>query len=411
MWDSIDMKEKYKIKTIVLFISFLSFSNDCLSGSFELYGQILNAQDTCYVKVAYDIVSEGIWRRVSHDSILLANGTFYLSGQIDELSPAYIEINKQRLRFYLEPSKITLRMDARAPYDMQLMGTTIDDEFRDYVSVFHVCDSILTDKFRNAANWEYTSEYTPDDPGLYSLFAHEKEKKLLVFCKRHIGYKIVPDILLQALEIDMDSWNQYYDGEKNVHASKRDVYSGINKINKVINKLTTESLDTNIGKKLLKMTNHAKTVFNCRKKPIGSEAPTFVAVTSFGDSIDISNYRNKKYVLLYFWADKVQETPNAKKVVKKMTERIANEDIVRISISSYLDGEEWRKEISTNESEYLHVKQSMSSDLYQLFVKQIDSLYPFGMLPTYILIDKKGKIESIAEGVLQGSNKYQLGNQ
>lgn len=400
-----------KLKYVILFITFLCFSNDCLSGRFDLHGQILNAPDSYYVKVVYDIVSDGKWRRVSHDSILVENGEFFLSGQIEELSPAYIEINKQRLRFYLEPSKITLQMDAQAPYKMQLMGTTVDNEFRTYMSDFQECDSILVEKFKCAVNWEYTSEYTPDDPGLYSLFAHEKEKKLLVFCKRHIGYKIVPDILLQALEIDMDSWNQYYDGEKNVHASKRDVYSGINKINKVIKKLTTESLDTNIGKKLLKMTNHAKTVFNCRKKPIGSEAPTFVAVTSFGDSIDISNYRNKKYVLLYFWADKVQETPNAKKVVKKMTERIANEDIVRISISSYLDGEEWRKEISTNESEYLHVKQSMSSDLYQLFVKQIDSLYPFGMLPTYILIDKKGKIESIAEGVLQGSNKYQLGNQ
>ena len=294
-------------------------------------------------------------------------------------------------------------MDARAPYDMQLMGTTIDDEFREYVSVFHVCDSILTDMFRNAANWEYTSEYTPDDPGLYSLFTQEKEKELLVFCKKHIGYKIVPDLLLQALEIDMDPWNQYYDGEKNVKTSKRDVYSGINKINKVIKKLPIESLETNWGKKLLEKASHAKMVFNCRKKTIGSEAPSFVAVAQSGDSINISNYRNKKNVLLYFWADKVQETPYAKKIVNKMTEHKPDDDIVRISISSNLDGEEWQDEISTYRSTYLHVKQSMSSDLYQLFVKQIDSLYPIGRLPTYILIDKKGIIVSIAEGVVLGS--------
>ena len=98
--------------------------------------------------------------------------------------------------------------------------------FQTYVSSFHECDSILTEKFRKAVNWEYTSEYSVDYPGMYSLYTHEKEKKLFAFCKKHPDYKITLDLLLQALEIDMDSWNSYYDGKKVVKAPKREVFSG-----------------------------------------------------------------------------------------------------------------------------------------------------------------------------------------
>lgn len=58
--------------------------------------------------------------------------------------------------------------------------------FQTYISTFHECDSILTEKFRKAVDWEYTSEYSVDDPGMYSLYTHEKEKKLLAFCKKHL---------------------------------------------------------------------------------------------------------------------------------------------------------------------------------------------------------------------------------
>lgn len=137
--------------------------------------------------------------------------------------------------------------------------------FQTYVSSFHECDSILTEKFRKAVDWEYTSEYSVDYPGMYSLYTHEKEKKLLAFCKKHPDYKIAPDLLLQALEIDMDSWNSYYDGNKVVKAPKREVFSRITKINKVIQKLPAEIMNTNLGKKLLERASIAKAVSVCRK--------------------------------------------------------------------------------------------------------------------------------------------------
>ena len=388
------MKERIIILLFVLWLP-----NICFSNIFELQGHLRNVPDTFYVTIGYDVVENGKWSRVIHDSILVENGNFKISGQVDELLPAYIEINKQRLRFYIEPSKMTLHMDARAPYNMQLTGTTIDKEFQTYVSTFYECDSILTEKFRKAVNWEYTSEYSVDYPGMYSLYTHEKEKKLLAFCKKHPDYKIAPDLLLQALEIDMDSWNSYYDGNKVVKAPKREVFSGITKINKVIQKLPAEITNTNLGKKLLERASVAKAVSECRKTIIGSMAPVFTAVTSTGDSINIANYRDKKYVLLYFWADKVSETPYAKEVINNMTKDIPPHDIVRISISCNIDGDEWRQEVHKYGAEYLHAEQPMSTDLYQLFVKQISSLYPFGTLPTYILIDKKGKIASVSEGV------------
>lgn len=390
------MKER-----IVLLLLVLWLPNICFSNRFELQGHLKNVPDTYYVTVGYDVVENGKWKRIIHNSILVENGMFSLSGQVDELSPAYIEINKQRLRFYLEPSKMTLHIDVRAPYNMQLTGTTVDEEFQTYISTFHECDSILTEKFRKAVDWEYTSEYSVDYPGMYSLYTHEKEDKLLAFCKKHPDYKIAPDLLLQALEIDMDSWDSYYDGNKVVKAPKREVFSGITKINKVIRKLPAEITNTNLGKKLLERASIAKAVSECRKTIIGSMAPSFTAVTSTGDSINIANYRDNKYVLLYFWADKISETPYAKEVISNMTKDIPSRDIVRISISTNIDGDEWRQEVHKYGDGYIHAEQPMSTDLYQLFVKQISSLYPFGTLPTYILIDKKGKIASITEGVAE----------
>lgn len=169
----------------------------------------------------------------------------------------------------------------------------------------------------------------------------------------------------------------------------------------MIQKLPAEITNTNLGKKLLERVSIAKAVSECRKTIIGSMAPIFTAVTSTGDSISIANYRDKKYVLLYFWADKVSETPYAKEVISNMTKDIPSRDIVRISISCNIDGDEWRQEVHKYGDGYIHVEQPMSTDLYQLFVKQISSLYPFGTLPTYILIDKKGKISSITEGVAE----------
>ena len=397
MSDSINMKFRVKLKVIILSVLVQFFPSVCFSDSFELEGEILNVPDTCYVKVVYDALSDGNWKRISHDSILVKDGAFSLSGQTGELSPAYIVINKQHLRFYIEPTKIKLQVDAYKPYNIKLSGTSIDDEFRTYVSDFYMCDSVLAMKFQEAVNWEYDSEYSLDAPGMYSLLVHKKEKKLLDFCKKHLRYKILPDLLLQVLEIDMDPWNAYYDVKKHTmkEVSKRDVFSGINEIDKVINKLPAERFATSMGKILLNNASHAKTVYNCRKKPIGAEAPTFAAVTSTGDTVDIIKFRNKKYVLLYFWADKIEETANAKKLVKEMTEHIPSNDIVRISISSVLVGEEWKKEIAKRTSDYFHVEECFSSDLYQLFVNHIGSMYPISTLPAYVLINKEGKISRI----------------
>ena len=360
----------------------LSLFLNCYSNKFELKGRLENASDVSFVKITYDIITNERIRQIVHDSLPIDNGTFFLNGEIVGLTQAAIEINHQKFRFYY------LKVDGRSPYKMKLSGTSVDDEFRELQMSMLQYDSILTEKFQTAANHIYVSEYDKDFDEDYLVFCHIKKQKLLNFCRSHIHFKIIPDLLLQALEID---------GVPTLVKSNNQPYNKVKMIKKLMSKLPAETANTCIGTRLKNELRLIETILNCEKHPIGSEAPSFTSMTSTGDSITLSDYRGQKYVLLHFWGDSCCEGDESVIQVQNMTRDIPQQEIVHICISEFCGGEEWRDKIQLCKEDRIHIEENIYTDLYHLFWKHISSMYPISLLSAYVLIDKDGKIMAILQ--------------
>jgi len=131
-------------------------------------------------------------------------------------------------------------------------------------------------------------------------------------------------------------------------------------------------------------TKQIETVFNGRRSTSeGKIAPLFSSLDIKGDKIDLSNFRNKKYIILNFWASWcgpcMAETPTLDSINKF----ISSKDVAIISVSVDNNKEKCLKAIEKFQMNWINI-------LNDPFV--CSAYGNKRELPQVYLIDKKGKI-------------------
>ena len=194
------------------------------------------------------------------------------------------------------------------------------------------------------------------------------------FAVKHPSFEITPHLLsfISGMEIPIDSIRNIYNS---LPAQSK---------NSIMGKLAHKEIEEQAYKdSILEMTT------------IGKFPPDFVRKSVSGDTIKLSDYKDKTYVLLDFWASWckpcIKEIPRMKEIHKKYS----NRGLTIISISLDTDKNSWHKAVQKNDlnawPQILSSDTDRKEDNYK-FGNDLAELYDYDAIPFFVLIDKTGMI-------------------
>lgn len=246
-----------------------------------------NVPDTTYAKVAWLHQNDDIFDIEEIDSIPVINGQFSFECTIGRLTSASICINRNYMRIYLEPGEIEVTLDGATPYLVSQSGTSVDKEL-EAVNNYLLENSkrSFNDCFNQFAGYCYHTER-------YDLIEHSKTKKqrqtlLLSFCRSHLDYRIVPDLLHQVLLLYDYTVLSAQQIERILH-DIQDIYQDIPSDNK-----NSDDYEM-VGWEIQQMMRAATA-----SEHIGGEAPDFLCRNTDGKQFRLYKYLGESFVLLHF---------------------------------------------------------------------------------------------------------------
>lgn len=272
------------ISILVLACTFKHTSNGGMKCSVSVH--VDNVPDTTYAKVAWLHQNGELFEIEEKDSIPVIHGLFSFECTIERLTSASIRINDNYMRIYLEPREIEVSLDGSVPYLVSLSGTSVDKELDEVNScLLENSKRSYNDCFNQFGGYCY---HTED----YDLAEHQKTIKLrqsllLNFCRSHIDYRIVPDLLHQVLLLyDYESLGAQQI-ESIIH-DIQDIYSHIPSENR--NSDDYEMVGWEIKQILCATAN----------EQIGEAAPDIQFKTINDEQLRLRNYLNNSFILLHF---------------------------------------------------------------------------------------------------------------
>lgn len=352
------------------------------SDNFTIHGIMKNAPDTLCLKYNYGLISNDT-DSVVEDSVMVINGIFQIDGKINGMTFFNIMQKKSGVSFCIEPCEMWLEIDADRPYYYQLKGTTFDHELklvRDKMtaldSLYDDCMNRIFDPDLNArlanedVNFELDTEEARRD--FFHLINRrkrilaERDSIMLEIANENISFKIVPHLLYLIIA------GGRYAGEAFV------LY---------------EQLPENVKKKSIsrlterKIAEEKKRIEEENKTAVGRSAPDFNGKSYTNENVRLSDYVNKKVVLLDFWASWCVPCMRNMPKLKELFNEYKDYGLEIIGISLDSDSEVWIQTISQNGMEgWTHILEEMDDG------GKLSDIYNVDVIPTYILIDKCGTI-------------------
>lgn len=367
---------------ICLTISLVS----CHKSSSELFvleGQVENLKDSTTIELAYYSMINNKWQRTI-DSAIVIDGKFRFEGEIEELTAAQLYFpDNAAARIYMEPTKMELWIDRNAPYAYKLSGTKVEVENRDLRKYTGPLDKNifqnLTSTLNEIKQYNLLKENAPDRDSLknvinnhlaeINIYRGAKDSVLYNFISQHPSYQIAPDLLYLLLEqgtFDVDT------------------------IKPIYNILPTPIKNSLTGKFTA---DKIKEEENKKNSSVGGIAPDFTRESSSGKSIRLSDFRNKNYVLLDFWASWcipcLKEIPNVKKLYGKYQSK--GLEVIGVSLDD--DKSRWLEAVKKqNLNEWPQILSKEQEDQSVSEKDDLSEIYNFDGIPFYVLIDKNGKV-------------------
>jgi len=378
---------------IFLFISFGLWScNHEKSTTFTIEGQIEGVKDSTEIFLSYFISNNGIWKEIT-DTACVENSKFLFKGNINELTAGWLcsnsllDSNHYEIPIYIEPTAMKLVIDKNDPYAYKLSGTNVEKESMELRNK-------LSANMKNRIQMQYRVNEIfnqiylhNEDPALVDslmkkvdqlraeniINAKQNDSIQLDFVKKHNSYQIAPHLLFEL------AWNEIIP---------------IDTVAAIYNDLPEQSKTTLLGKLALEQIKQAERALNKKDIFAGDIAPDFTRVSMQGDTIKLSDYREKSCILLDFWASWcgpcIEGIPDIKNIYNEH-----NKNLKIIGISLDQSREKWLKAI--NEHQIGLWTQILSAYDNNYFGNEMDltEMYNIKIIPTYIFIDKQGKVMDI----------------
>jgi len=374
---------------IFLFISFGLWSCDHeKSTSFTINGQIEDVKDSTEIFLSYFTSSNGIWKYLT-DTAYVKNKKFCFKGSINDLTAGYVSFNHILVPIYLEPVPIQLVVDKNDLYAYKLSGTNVEKEsieLRNKLSAnMKISDQI---QYRAQEIFDQINLHNDNSTlvdSLTKIFNQFRAEKMINakqidsiqmdFIKKHNTYQITPHLVYLL------AWNEVVN---------------IDTVAAIYNDLPEQSKTTLLGKLALEQIKQEKRALNKKDMLAGDIAPDFTRVSMQGDTIRLTDYRGKSYVLLDFWASWcspcIKGIPDIKNIYNEH-----NKNLTIIGISLDQNKEKWLNAI--NKQQIGIWQQILSNcvldDSYFVNEMNLSEIYNIKIIPTYIFIDKQGKVIAI----------------
>ncbi|MPL90289.1 Thiol-disulfide oxidoreductase ResA [bioreactor metagenome] len=368
---------------ICLTIMVLTSCQKSSSELFVLEGQVENLKDSTTIELAYYSMINNKRQRTI-DSAIVIDGKFRFEGKIKELTAAQLYFpDNAAARIYMEPTNMELWIDRNAPYAYKLSGTKVEVENRDLRKYTGPLDKNifqnLTSTLNEIKQYNLLKENAPDRDSLknvinnhlaeINIYRGAKDSVLYNFISQHPSYQIAPDLLYLLLEqgtFDVDTIKTLY------------------------NTLPEQIKNSLTGKFTA---DKIKEEENKKNSSVGGIAPDFTRESSSGKSIRLSDFRNKNYVLLDFWASWcipcLKEIPNVKKLYGKYQSK--GLEVIGVSLDD--DKSSWLEAVNKqNLNEWPQILSKEQQDKSVFEKDDLSEIYNFDGIPFYILIDKNGKV-------------------
>lgn len=370
--------------------------NNTPPNSFKLEGSVENAGDSANIILYYLSPVDNEWH-LKADTTKIINGKFVFEGNIDDLTAAELCFDDPDVvisaRIYLEPTTMKLQIDKNRPYAYELSGTKVEKENRELRKLVNADEKVFHRNLEAVGDIlkqiRLNSHNAPVQDSLFyilyqyaaegGVYGRKMNKTRLDFIARHNTYRIAPDLLYLLTKSDSIS---------------------LDTIQSVYNNLPEKSKISLMGKLLCTQIEYLKSRKNTS---VGNLAPDFTRKDLSGETIRLSDFKNKNYVLLDFWASWcapcLKEIPKIKKLHNKYSEK----GLTIIGISSEEDTFKWSQAIDKYKldgwSQILNVQNKNNSVFNP---DDICFIYDVQEIPHFILIDKLGKI------IASGSSEEQL---
>lgn len=315
------------------------------------------------------------------------NNKFVFKGEIDFpvkaiicTDPRFYMTNLNSKIFYLEPSAMSVKLDIDDLNSIVINGSKTNDEFyalkntTEKEKIHRKIDSIrelsrfYSDKMTATSDNSLKIQFQKSLDSLDQQLDQWVDQNIKInkqsdfeFIKKNPNSFIAPDLLDRILA---EEDNQIpYDTIKNLY-----------------DKLGPEVKKSYGGKQLAEKLNYFK---NSR---IGSLAPDFKVNDVNANLLQLSSYKNNKYVLLDFWASWCGPCREDFPFLKEMYSKYQHKGFEIISVTKDEKLDLWRATIQKENIEkwkHFSIKENKST---------IENTYAVTGIPVKILIDKDGNI-------------------
>jgi peroxiredoxin len=377
--------------------------NNIHPGSFKLDGFIDGAKDAEKIMLYYYSLKNGEWLEIA-DTTIIRNGKFVFTGHIDELTAAGLvyeepdhDIAVIDIQLYLEPTAMKLQINKNNPFAYVLTGTKVEKEnieLRKELEPYQKVDlenSLYLDDLRNRLLLNYENTLIRDSLNKeYDLhiekmrIVHSKMyETILDFVSKHKTYRIVPDLLM---------------------------YFPADTAQAIYNSLPEQSKSGLLGKRAHQRIEYWKSMQEFEENAlIGHTAPDFTRQDVYGNTISLSEFKNKNCVLLDFWASWCRPCIANIPQLISVYEQYSKQGLVFIGISIDSDSTRWLNAIETYQLDrWPQILSIQNEKRFTFDNEHLGNIYNASAIPCYILIDKQGKIAARWEGSIDEEQLMEL---
>jgi thiol-disulfide isomerase/thioredoxin len=359
--------------------------NKNIPNTFLLKGEIVGLADSTTLVLSYLTLDNDKWMEVK-DTAYIKDGKFMFKGSMNELTAAFLDYENTFVSIYLEPVIMELKLNKNRPWEYELSGTKAELE-----------NIVLREKLKLKEEELYKE----------SLIAHDIVEQINLNTEitsvrdSLINLMKISSAKLTVIKKQMDRIRLNYILENKtskiapylVYTMVKRESVGLDTLKNAYDNLSKDTKMTMLGRLALIQIEHTKKLINGKHIIEGSIAPDFIRTDILMNNIiKLSDFQNKNYVLLDFWASWcgpcIKEIPTLKEVYRKYKK----EQLVIISISADENRNDWHKAIKKYKLEDWPQISGLAYSDGRLFNDDISDIYGIEYIPTFILIDKQGKV-------------------